>query len=176
MKTYPRGYFTAPIYEGGTWPPGFIPTLYETWGPRQVRASQVASERRDREMAQGLAHAIGSMRMPGTPLTGPPKMTERRAKGAVSMLIRKLMESPNGLLVKDIAERLELSTDAASARVSYFVKEQERMCKPVPVSIPTGFRSERRHFATKEAADAYLAIHPFVSQRKKRDRRKIKTA
>jgi hypothetical protein len=158
MKSFPPGYFTAPIYNGGTWPPGFKPTLYETWGHKAAQSSMAASENRDKRVADGCTHALGTVFMPGTPNTPAPKPTARkRLKGSVAAAIARLCSRPEGALTDDIAADLGLSKKHAGQRLAFFAGEQRRMGKTQIVQIPTGYRKERRYFLGKAAADAYTA-------------------
>ena len=169
MKTYPPGYFTAPIYKPTTWPPGFKPTLYETWGHKSAAASTAASANRDARVANGCAHSTGTIDLPGTPQTAAPAAAVRRTrpKGSVAVAITALLSRPEGAITDDIAHFLGMAKTEATQRLGFFASEQRRMGKPLVIQIPTGFRRERRYFIGKAAADVYRASNPLVRNRDK---------
>lgn len=155
--TFEPGYFIEPIYTPTTWPPGFVPTLFETWGHKSANASMAASANRDKRVESGCLHSLGSIDMPGTPTTPAPKPINRtRSKGSVSSAIVALCTRPQGATTNELAEHLGMSKDHAGQRMAFFAREQVRMKKTPIVQVPTGYRKERRYFLGQRAADAFL--------------------
>lgn len=171
MKTYPPGYFTEPIYNPTTWPPGFVPTLFENWGHKSAQASMAASENRERRVASGCSYALGSIDMPGTPNTPPPKPTVRK-KGAVSGEIARMSRRAQGLTTMQLGLQLGISQKEAGQRVAFYNREQVRMKLPRLVMVPTGHRRERRYFDSEERAGAYLQANPVPPKPKRVRNRK----
>ncbi len=149
MKAFPPGYFTAPIYNGGTWPPGFKPTLYETWGHRAAHASEAACEAKDRRVANGCTASTGAMKLKGTPNIQPPKPIER-PHGFKTDRMREMFRRPDGATTNDISAALRLTYEQASKRVANFNAELRRKGLPTLRKEKTGRRAELRYYYVEE--------------------------